>query len=72
MTVLFRQTEFLPQKHRLAESMKAPTSAEWLLAKTTRAGVGTLRDARVVYLAANYIVGIALLEPLQARLTARR
>jgi len=54
------------------KSMKAPTSAEWLLARTTRAGVGTLRDARVVYLAANYIVGIALLEPLQARLTARR
>jgi len=63
---------FCLKQHRLAESMKAPTSAEWLLARTTRAGVGTLRDARVVYLAANYIVGVALLEPLQARLTARR
>jgi hypothetical protein len=52
--------------------LKAPTSAEWLLVRTTRADVGTLRDARVVYLAANYIVGIALLEPLQARLTACR
>ena len=43
-----------------------------LLVRTTWAGARTLRDARVVYLAANYIVGIALLEPLQARLTARR
>jgi len=62
---------FCLKKHR-AESMKTPTSAELLLVRTTRADVGTLRDARVVYLAANYIVGIALLEPLQARLTARR
>ena len=52
--------------------MQGATSAEWLLARTTRAGIRTLRDARAVYLAANYIVGIALLEPLQARLTARR
>jgi len=47
-------------------------TAEWLLVRTTWAGPRTLRYARVVYLAANYIVGIALLEPLQARLTARR
>ena len=47
-------------------------TAEWLLVRTTLAGIRTLRDARVVDLAANYIVGIALLEPLQARLTARR
>jgi len=51
--------------------MQGATSAEWLLVRTTRAGIRTLRDARAVYLAANYIVGIALLEPLQTRLTAR-
>jgi len=62
---------FCLKQHRLAESMKAPTSAEWLLVRTTRACIRTLRDARAVYLAANYVVGIALLEPLQTRLTAR-
>ena len=43
-----------------------------LLVGTTRAAIGTLRDARIVSLAANDIVGIALLKQLQARLTARR
>src|SRR5690349_2641799 len=46
-------------------------SRERLLARTTLAGSRTLRDARVIQLAANYIVGIALLEPREARLTAR-
>lgn len=64
-----RQTEFLPQK---APVSWGATSADWLLVRTARASIGTLRDARIIYLAANYIVGIALLEPLQARLTARR
>jgi len=49
----------------------SPTSG-WLFVRTTRTRTGTLRDARIVHLAANYIVGIALLEPLQARLTACR
>ena len=52
--------------------MKTRLLPEWLLVRTTLAGTGTLRDARVIYLAANDIVGIALLETLQASLTARR
>ena len=43
-----------------------------LLIRTTWAGARTLRYARIVNLAANYSVAIALLKPLQTLLTARR
>jgi len=58
-----------PWEQVSSKSLNGPT---WLLIRTTLASIGTLRDARVISLAANYMVGIALLEPLQARLTARR
>jgi hypothetical protein len=56
----------LREKHRLAA-----TSVNGYLPGQLAACVGTLCDARIISLAANYIVGIALLKQLQARLTAR-
>ena len=49
-----------------------PTSAYSLLVRTTRTRTRTLRDARIVYLAANYGCAVALLESLQALLTTCR
>lgn len=65
-----RHRKVRPGSSALITRSEGADFCRMLLARTTRAGVGALRDARVVYLAANYIVGVALLESLQARLTA--
>jgi hypothetical protein len=64
----------LPQNSEFDSRFEANVSAPkvGLLVRTTWAAARTLRYARIVDLAANYSVAIALLETLHALLTARR